>query len=358
MEYEIKYFPKGSEKLLDKLLINLVELNDVRSETCLFSEFNQQYSSEIGIIKNPSQKLDFVNAIYEKLKEAKSRISKKERIIQKMEKQDLVDRLISENEFTINEFTWYINSYVVTYDQKELYINCLENYDNFKTAIEEGILKIVHGININNQFVQEVEPLNDVLKYKVKNGSVTYSSDDFGIEYIDDDTKTSIIADYLLAKALGNDTEYDEDYDDEEDEEENDSSFYIRADNLLVREYTNSLRRIAYRLLCVYAYMSNNNVDITNMNSEEFSNLLRVIHYYTLEDYSETLEIDDDYASEYEDLTSFYKTYIYNLGIALISAVRSMEKEDLKPEGMEEKQDIPYLTHKLILELKNRKNNE
>lgn len=365
--YEYNPYPLEGKALLNRLLFNIMDAMRASSEACIYYDLHDKYMREKQLIKTDKRRVDFVNEAYNKAKKIKSKISKKEKLYQKLENLDTVERLINDADYNVNNFVWrvFIDDYD-SYEKKEILSKALESFDSFKTALDSKVLRIYNAYNIRKQIMMDTYSFNEVLKYKMEYKMIDFYQNDFEAEPMTEDEVTQMILDYKAS--LESEDPFMDEYD-EEYEEEISGNVYA----FLMNEYYNELCSMAFRLYLVYTYFVDNDINIDNLDLKGYNILHRAIHYYNLEDEYENLKRDDDYVTDYESLPIFYKMYIYNLGMILFSSVNEedelnkLNEEKRKKDGVvEENKKAPIkqfdtvinfdeLTKKLILELKKRK---
>lgn len=352
---------KDTEIILNKLLFNLLTDLNSYSEHAIYFDLHRKYRQEKKIIKDESYAYNPVNKAYLKFRKFVSKHSRRQELLQKLEAKEDIERLFSDtmdDPYNIGNFYWYVEiKDEKGYENSELLIRCLDDYDSFKAAIRAGVIKVVNSIKIHNDICRDVKPFDEYLITKMKNKTVDFYQSDIEVPNWDDDKLTEMIINYSINIE-------DPDYDGM-DESDDDIHMYF------LQEYLEEMRRIAFRLFGVYYYFVQTNNDVNDPNSyEDDDNMRRALQYYYLEDsFNDLVEsehLDDNYFTDFESLDTFYKLYLGKLVNILKKTINEYEKQKgednssirnrLSQEEVEKNTtDYDDKTKKLIYEVRTRR---
>ncbi|MBR4830273.1 MAG: hypothetical protein IKZ96_00700 [Bacilli bacterium] len=358
--------PGNTNNMLYKILCNYVSNINNLTTTAVFYDLSDKYQRERRLIKRDSEKLTFLDKVYKGIKKINTKLFERSRLLDKMERLELVERIFSEEVFKVNNFTWRV---VIksndNYDSKEILSNALESYDDFMAAINLGIITILGNVKIHNEILYPTDYLNSILIERLKNHSVTFSTYNPDIGDLSDEAQSDIIEEYayILAGQVPPNM-FEEDL----NVSANDDVEYF------LYEYYLELRKIVLRLFNAYLYIEKMGKDPSKLERDDIIYLNLAFHYFTLSDEMEEVRIEDDFATEYALLPTFYKFYFNGLvKLMLVSVNEKDEFDELNEEKRKSNQtvitesndnidseiiDFNDLTHKLLLQLKKHNNNQ
>lgn len=357
--------PGNTNNMLNKILFNCVATMDTLGTTSIYYDLSDKYNRERRLIKRDSEKLTFLDKVYKTVKKINIRLFEKARVIDKMERLDIVERIFSEEVFKVNNFMWNIKiNDSSSYDSKEVLSNALESYDNFMAAINVGVISIESNVKIHDQLLYPIKYLNNLLLSKLQDHSATFSNYSPEIGDLSDKAQSSIIEEYayIMAGQVPPNM-FEEDV------------YFTANDDVqyFLHEYYLELKKIVLRLFNAYLYIEKLGKDSENLSKDEIIYLDLAYHYFTLSDEIEDIKKDDDLATDFASLPIFYKVFINNLIRMMIYSVNQKdefdelneEKRKMNPviildnDNQEEQQedeeivDFNDLTLKLLLKLKN-----
>ena len=365
--YEHTKIPGYTDGVLNCLLYSLINsLNDI-GISAIYYDLHDRYEKERNLFKEDS-KLTFMNKVYKSTKKIKTKISKKARMLDKMERIELVEKIIKEANFSINSFSWSLNVENDTgYDNKELLANALESYDNFLNAINSKVISVNSSYRFHNEVDFDMAQLNYMLMIKMENGYLTFRKCEPEIGDLSDEAKTNISYDYLDI-SIGHTLV--------EGESEDDVSLRYTDDVIcFANDFYEDLRAIVLRLFSICLYLDSQGVDINSLSKEDYHTLFSAFHYYSLSDELENIDVNNEYVTTFDNLSVFYKMYIQSLAMLLVDTVSREEeyielneeykkqrsvptkKEEIKNTN-QDKVDFDDFTHKLLLILKKSNYNE
>ena len=359
-----RFLPRNTHILLNKIFYDVIDAMEVSYTNALYYDLREKYLDSINPVKSGNSVSNIVNKAYQDIRNTNAKFSRKSRIYQKYEKLEIVERLFSEEEYKVSNFRWKIDILSAnTYEEKELLANALESYDQFIDAMDAGVISISSKARILGEFDVDTVKFNEILKQKLDANSISY--DRYDVEFGDllDEAVHEMIEDYRAMEDIPTNSL--------DPEQQTEVYFFVKdLMDYVLYEYYCDMRALTLRLYNVYCYFLSINKDMNSMSNDDYFVLQSAIHYFNLEDESDYMSIDDEYLNNYEDLTTFYRLYIHNLGVILQFAVTQKDEfEELnKPSKEPEKQINPNaedykldffdLTHKLVLNIKRNKKNE
>ena len=344
----VSFFPDNNTKVLNNLFYRIIDMIDESYKAALFGDLNLKYLQSTRLIKTSKNRFHIVNTIHRKFKSFKAKISMKERLYQRMADTEKVESILFDSSYKIGNFEWRVESNAPDDSfERALLADCLKDYDKFIEAINDGVISIVSTVNIHDEIKIETEELNSVVMKALEKNQISFYKDKVNYKALRDEDISDLISKYKYALS--------KEEDDEDGIEYGDSEEMYDIYDYFVQSYLNELRNITFRLYNIYLYFQENGINLMDIDYEGEVLFQRLFHFYTLEDNKSNMRIDDDYLSEYDDLSQFYRLYIYNLRLALVEVLEECKCEDSNLPRNNDLRDYDDLTKRLILSIKNSK---
>lgn len=349
----------NNELLLNTILIHVIDEMAEATKASLYGDLHQRYLERTNLIKTKKDRLNFVNTAYRGIKRFKSKLSFKERVFQRVVDIDIVEEILSDYSYKVGNFEWSIDfNCPDDTTERDLLANCLSDYDVFCKAIDFDVITILNSIYIHDEVALEIPELNEYIMERIKWKKISFYQDNLEVPNYSDEEISHLIEEWRKVTDLEED-ELDALADEGEEFLDDTSEDMINIYNYFVLEYLNEVRDIAFKLYCVYEYFVEHGIPLIEITDEGMETFQRLYHYYNLDYSDKGIGLNDTYLRDYDELSQFYRMYIYYLRLALVGALRDLELEDVDLSNPNvEALDINDLTHKLILAIKKRKKDE